>query len=151
MSGILHLGGTVSADLNILIQVALAAAMTGGVICARRRHYRAHGVVEVSVVLLNLAAIAFLMLPSFPRAIWKKAPAILARPYYAVVTIHALLGLLAESFGLYVVLSAGTILLPEGLRLRNYKLWMRTTFALWMLALVAGGAVYYVWYVYLPR
>jgi uncharacterized membrane protein YozB (DUF420 family) len=146
-----HFDGPLSANLNLAAQVALAAAMTVGAICARRKHYRAHGIIEASVVLLNLALIGAYMLPSFPRHIWRKSPAVLTRPYLAIVIIHAVLGAAAELLGLYVVLSAATKLLPGRFRIQNYKLWMRITFVFWWLALVAGGALYYYWYVALPH
>jgi uncharacterized membrane protein YozB (DUF420 family) len=134
-----------------MIQAAMAAAMTVGGVLARRKHYRAHGLIEASAVLLNLVMIGAFMLPSFPRHIWRKAPAVFMRPHIAVVAIHALLGGIAELLGLYVVLSAGTRLLPERFRLQNYRRWMRTTFVFWWMALVAGEMVYYVWYVAPPH
>lgn len=151
MKGIFHLGGTFAADLNLAAQVVIAAAMAVGVICARRRHYSAHAVIEAAVVLFNLVMIGAVMVPSFPRRVFTKAPAILRRPYYAVVTVHALLGTVAEALALYVILSAGTHLLPARLRLRNYKLGMRVTLILWGTALASGGAVYFIWYIASPH
>jgi hypothetical protein len=54
---------------------------------------------------------------------------------------------LAELGGLYVLLAVGTSLLPARLRIRNYKLWMRTVLALWWVVLVLGVATYARWYV----
>ncbi|MFB3920302.1 MAG: DUF420 domain-containing protein [Terriglobia bacterium] len=146
MAGILHLGGPSRAELNLILQAALAVAMTVGVICVRRTYYRAHGRIQASVVTLNLVVIGALMLPYFPRNLLRKAPSVFTRPYIAVVAVHALFGAAAELLGLYVVLSAGTRLLPQRFRLRNYRLWMRATFMLWWVSILTGATVYYVWY-----
>jgi uncharacterized membrane protein YozB (DUF420 family) len=151
MNGFLHFGGTPAADLNLAVQVTLAVAMAMGAICARRRHYRVHGIIEASVVLCGLVMTGAVMVPSFPRRVFTKAPTLLRRPYYAVVMVHALLGAAAEVLALYVILSAATDLLPARLRLQNYKLGMRATLVLWWIALASGVAVYYVWYIASPR
>jgi hypothetical protein len=44
-------------------------------------------------------------------------------------------------------LSAGTKILPEGLRIVRYKLWMRTALVVWWLALLLGLTTYVRWYV----
>ena len=49
--------------------------------------------------------------------------------------------------GLYILLAAGTRLLPERLRLIRYKLWMRSVLALWWMVLMLGFATYVRWYV----
>jgi len=38
-------------------------------------------------------------------------------------------------------------MLPEILRFKNYKLWMRATLALWWVVVFLGVGTYYVWYV----
>jgi len=48
---------------------------------------------------------------------------------------------------LYILLAAGTKLLPEGLRIKRYKLWMRIVLASWWLVLLLGIATYARWYV----
>jgi uncharacterized membrane protein YozB (DUF420 family) len=60
--------------------------------------------------------------------------------------MHAMIGTIAEIAGLYVLLSAGTQLLPQRFRLNNYKLWMRGTLALWWLSLLSGSTTYAIWY-----
>jgi uncharacterized membrane protein YozB (DUF420 family) len=49
--------------------------------------------------------------------------------------------------GLYILLAAGTKLLPQKLRITNYKMWMRSVLALWWLVLLLGLATYARWYV----
>jgi len=52
----------------------------------------------------------------------------------------------AELLAIYVILVAGSSLLPERYRFSRYKPWMRTTLALWLMALLLGFATYRVCY-----
>jgi uncharacterized membrane protein YozB (DUF420 family) len=70
---------------------------------------------------------------------------------YAVAAVHGVLGSAAELLGLYVLLVAGTNLLPEAWRLSRWKLWMRLELALWMAVLLSGIGTYFVWYTPLLR
>ena len=63
---------------------------------------------------------------------------------------HGALGGIVELIALYILLAAGTKLLPERLRIRRYKLWMRTVLVAWWLVLLLGAATYVRWYVPLP-
>jgi hypothetical protein len=70
----------------------------------------------------------------------------LHRLYYGLATAHAASGSLTELLALYILLAAGTSLLPEKLRIHNFKLWMRSVLALWWIALLLGIGVYARWY-----
>jgi uncharacterized membrane protein YozB (DUF420 family) len=61
--------------------------------------------------------------------------------------VHAALGMVAELLGLYLVLVAGTNLLPAWLRVKNWKQWMRVEFVLWLVVVISGIGIYYAWYV----
>jgi uncharacterized membrane protein YozB (DUF420 family) len=87
------------------------------------------------------------MLPSFRVHVSPKIPCKLGKAYYALATAHAALGTVTEIAGLYVLLSAGTHLLPEKLRITRYKPWMRTVLLLWWLVLLFGLATYARFYV----
>ena len=45
--------------------------------------------------------------------------------------------------GAWVVLVAGTPLVPARLRFSSYKRWMRTLLTLWWIAILLGVAIYY--------
>ncbi len=94
---------------------------------------------------LNLLVIASIMLPSFWREVVPGLPCRLGNSYYFVPTLHATLGGMAQLLGLYIVLRAGTNLLPRALCFQNYKLWMRTELVLWWVVILLGIATYYVW------
>jgi hypothetical protein len=57
------------------------------------------------------------------------------------------LGRLTEVTGLYILLSAGTNILLEQVRITKYKVWMRSVLLLWWAVLLLGFATYARWYV----
>ena len=147
VKGFLGTGATFEADVNLVVQVAMGAALVAGVVLARQQRYRAHGICQTTVLLLNLLMIGLVMWPSFRRQVSPRFPKVLHRTYYAVPVVHAALGMAAELLGLYIVLVAGTSVLPVWLRFTNWKLWMRTEFVLWLVVVFSGMATYYAWYI----
>jgi plastocyanin len=146
MNGFLGTGATFWADLNLIVQLAMGTALLIGMVLARHKQFRAHMFCQSSVMLLNLAMIFLVMLPSFRRQVEPQIPDGLSDAYYLVATLHAGLGAIAELLGLYIVLRAATKLLPESLRFQNYKAWMRTELALWWVVVLIGLGTYYIWY-----
>ena len=147
--GFLGAGAPLSADITLVIEIAMGAALLLGMLLARRQRYRAHAWCQSAVVLLNLIVIAQLMVPSFRSQIAPKIPARLAQSYYMVATIHATMGCIAELLAGYIILAAGTRILPERLRFVRYKLWMRTALVIWWVTLLLGLTTYARWYVVL--
>lgn len=146
MNGFLGAGATWRADLNLALQLLMGLALLLGMWLARQKRFRAHAVCQASVLLFNLLLIASIMLPSFRLQTLPRLTANLHKTDVAFATVHAGLGTLAELLGLYVILVAGTKLLPEGWRFKNYKPWMRATLALWWLVILLGVGTYYFWY-----
>jgi uncharacterized membrane protein YozB (DUF420 family) len=144
--GFLGTAGPFYADTLLTTEIAMGLMLLLGFWLARARKFKWHVVCQTAVVLLNAALIVFLMLPAFRSHVLPKLPARLGRMPYLISTAHAALGTVAESAGIYVLLVAGTDLLPIKLRFRNYKLWMRITLLLWWVALLFGVATYAVWY-----
>ena len=101
----------------------------------------------VARVLPEFLVIALAMFPSFHRQVSPQLPGKIGKPYYALASAHAALGVIAEIGGLYILLAAGTSLLPRRLRLTRYKFWMRIVLAAWWLVLLLGMATYARWYV----
>lgn len=135
----------VTPTVNLSVQLLMGLALLVGMVLARRKLFRAHGICQTAVVLLNLIPIASFMLPAFRTAVAPMLPAGLNERFYAVATIHAGLGITAEALGIYIVLVAGTKLLPTALRFTNYKPWMRTELVLWWLVIAFGLGTYFVW------
>ncbi|HEX4824287.1 MAG TPA: DUF420 domain-containing protein [Candidatus Polarisedimenticolaceae bacterium] len=146
MRGFLGTGATFAADLNLLVQLAMGVALIVGALLARRGRYAAHGVCQTTVMVLNLVTIVWVMGPSFRLQVIPRLPAGLDRRYFAVATVHALLGAVAEMLGLYIVLVAGTKIVPKRLRFTNWKRWMRFELGLWWVVILTGVLTYAWWY-----
>jgi hypothetical protein len=135
------------ANLTLLLELAMGVGLLAGALLARLKHFRQHACCQSVIVLVNLLLIVITMFPSFRVHVAPRIPLKLGSAYYAVATAHAALGTLAELGGLYILLAAGTRLLPPRLRIRNYKLWMRTVLVLWCAVLLLGVATYGRWYI----
>lgn len=133
----------------LLVEAVMGMALLAGGVLARRRHYRAHAWCQSTVVLLNLVVIGSAMAPSFYIQLAPKIPQAARKSYYAIAAGHAALGVIAELAGLYVILAAGTHVLPKCMLLTNYRAWMRATLILWWVVLLLGMATYIRWYVHL--
>jgi Predicted membrane protein len=145
--GFLGSGGTFQADLNLLVQMAMGIALIAGALLAKRKRYTSHGICQTTVLLLNFVMIGLVMWPSFQVQIMPALPKVMPGWYYAIAAIHAVLGTTAELLGLYIVTVAGTKILPQWLRFKNWKLWMRTELVLWIVVLLLGVGTYFMWYV----
>lgn len=147
IKGFLGTGATFEADLNLVVQVIMGVALIGGAVLAKRKRYTAHGICQTMVLLLNLLMIELVMWPSFQQQVRPALPKVFHKWYYAAATIHALLGAAAELLGLYIVIVAGTSALPEWLRFKDWKRWMRTELILWSIVVLTGVGTYYAWYI----
>jgi hypothetical protein len=136
-----------AASLSLLLEISMAIGLTFGPWMARRRRYRLHAWCQSLIVLLNLVVIAVEMLPSFQTVVRPKIPERLVNSYYGLATAHAVLGSIAEVAAIYLILAAGTKILPERWRLANFKARMRSLLAVWWLVLLLGVATYMRWYV----
>ena len=145
--GFLHTGATFTADLNLIVQLAMGVALLAGMRLARLRRFRAHAYCQGAVMLLNLVMIALVMLPSYRQQVAPNLNRVTGDAYYGVAVAHAALGTIAEVLGLYVVLVAfGARIVPKALRFRNYRAWMRATLFLWWIVIGFGIGTYVVWY-----
>jgi len=125
----------------------MGVGLLAGAWLARKRRFRKHACCQSIIVLLNLAVIAVMMAPSFRAHVSPRIPAKLGKAYYALATAHASFGTVTEFAALYILLSAGTSVLPEKVRITKYRVWMRSVFAAWWLVLLLGIATYSRWYV----
>jgi uncharacterized membrane protein YozB (DUF420 family) len=146
MSGFLGTRASFPADLNLIAQIVMGVALIGGAFLARAKRYKAHGVCMTIVLLLNLVAIGAVMWPSFGYLVLPRLWSHRNKRFYEVAAIHGVLGAAAELLGLYILLVAGTNIVPAALRIKGWKFWMRVELALWMAALLAGIGTYLVWY-----
>jgi uncharacterized membrane protein YozB (DUF420 family) len=146
MRGFLGTWASFSADLNLLIQIAMGVALLAGAFLARAKRYAAHGACQAVVLILNLPMIALVMWPSLHTRVLPRLSTHLGKRNYAIATAHGVLGALAELLGLYILLVAGTDILPPAWRFQRWKLWMRIELVLWWVVLLSGLGTYYFWY-----
>jgi uncharacterized membrane protein YozB (DUF420 family) len=130
----------------LLLEIAMGVGLLTGAWLARARRFRQHAWCQSVIVLLNLAVIGLMMIPSFRLHVFPRIPGRLGKAYYALATTHAGLGTLTELAALYILLSAGTQVLPGKLRITKYKPWMRSVLVLWWGVLFLGIATYTRWY-----
>jgi uncharacterized membrane protein YozB (DUF420 family) len=147
MKGFLGTYASFSADLNLVLQLAMVLALGAGAWLARKGRYRAHGICQSAVLLLNLLPISLVMWTSFHERVWPRIPQRIGKMHYAIATLHGFAGAIAELLGLYIVLVAGTNVMPAALRIERWKLWMRLELALWWLVVATGLVTYFCWYV----
>ena len=134
-------------DLVIVMEIAMGVGLLVGARLARKGRFRQHALCQSVIVLLNLAVVAVMMIPSFRVHVLPRVPAKLGKAYYGLATTHAAFGTVTELAGLYILLSAGTTVLPERLRITKYRVWMRSVLVLWWIVLLLGIATYTRWYV----
>jgi len=135
------------ANVVLVLEIAMGVGLLVGARLARKGRFRQHAWCQSIIVLLNFAVVAVMMIPSFRVHVLPRVPAKLGKAYYAFATTHGALGTVTELAGLYILLSAGTTVLPEQLRITKYKVWMRSVLVLWWVVLLLGIATYTRWYV----
>jgi len=145
--GLLGTAAPLAADLVLLLEIGIGVGLLIGAWLAHTGRFRQHARCQSGILLINLIVIALIMIPSFRDHVAPKLPGKIGKPYYAVATAHATLGGVAELGGLYILLAAGTNWLPEKIRIKRYKFWMRSVLALWWLGLILGVATYARWYI----
>jgi hypothetical protein len=136
-----------AANVVLVLEIAMGIGLLLGAHLARKERFGQHAWCQSVIVLLNLAVVAVMMIPSFRVHVLPRVPAKLGKAYYALATTHGAFGTITELAGLYILLSAGTSVLPEKLRITKYKVWMRTVLVLWWVVLLLGMATYTRWYV----
>jgi uncharacterized membrane protein YozB (DUF420 family) len=128
-------------DLTLILILTTAILFTIGWQLARRKHFDAHRWVQTAAACLNAVVVLSVMIRSFLIHIIPGIPSKLLQGDYGVTTIHAGVGAIGLLLGLFVVLRTNG-LMPKPLRFRHYKPFMRTSYALYMLATLIGVGVY---------
>ena len=123
------------ADVVLLLEFGMGVALLIGAVLARMRRFRLHAWCQSAIVLLNFVVIVLIMVPSFHVHVSPKVPLKLGKSYYALATAHGALGSVTEIAGLYILLAAGTNVLPHKFRADR----IQTMDAQFACALVAGS------------
>src|SRR5512140_3392146 len=144
--GFLGTKATFGPDLALVLIIISSILFTVGWQLAVHKHYEVHRWVQTSAAIINASVVLVVMVGSFVFFTLPEIPANIVRPSVWVALVHAVVGTVAFLLGVLVVLRANK-LVPKALRFKNYKLFMRTAYALYMLAAAIGVAVYIVTYV----
>ena len=128
----------------------VAALFTTGFILARRGNYEAHRWVQTTAAIISTIMVMWMMVLPFRDFILPGIPEQAGERFYLTTILHALIGLVALPFGLFVVLRGNGLVL-ERLKFNNYKPSMRAAYALYMLVILEGIGVYFAWFVFNPN
>ena len=128
-------------DLSLILILLTAIMFTIGWQLARHRHYQAHRWVQTVTAAINAIVVLCVMINSYVTHILPGIPAKLLEGDYGVTTVHAVVGTIGLLLGVFVVLR-GNGLVPKALRFKNYKMFMRISYAFYMLATLLGVIVY---------
>lgn len=129
----------------MVLMVLAAVLFTIGWRLAVRKRYEAHRWVQTSAVALNAVVVAAWMIRSFVLYVLPAIPAKLAHGSYAVATVHAFVGAIGLVLGVFVALRANE-LVPRRLRFKDYKRFMRASYALYLLGTLTGAILFVVAY-----
>jgi uncharacterized membrane protein YozB (DUF420 family) len=143
--GLFNPNAPLTADLNLMFQLAIFFFLVGGVSIAKfRRKFIQHGATMAIALVLNTISIAVVMIPSL-----QGFKGVLSMPFTRpalIVVVHAAAGALVEILGVWLVGE-------WALRRRDIKACakrrsiMRATVFLWLVELLLGIYVYILLYV----
>lgn len=149
-AGFLGTGSSLASDLTLLAYLLfLLPGMLVGFYFARRKKFSPHHkLVMTTIVIINWVLIGFLMLVSYREGVIPFLSAeFVADPRVALPIVHGVIGLTAQVLATYLALRMWfEKVLPSFVMVRNIKVYMRFTLAMWVITAVLGVAIYAVWY-----
>ena len=145
-TGLFGLTTPFGANLSLVVMLVAAVVFTIGWRLAVKKQYGRHRWVMTVAVCLNASLVLGWMVRYFVLYVVPEIPARLGQATYAVTTVHAAVGAIGLCLGVFVALR-GNGLVPKALRFNDYKLFMRTSYALYMLGTLLGVVVYILVYV----
>jgi plastocyanin len=132
-------GTRTTADINLVAQIVLLVGLWVGFVLARKKRFGNHANVQTTMVLANLVFIAFAMGISFYDYVIQGGTGDSVARW---MIVHGVLGTIAEVMGIYLIIRMRTKWLPKGWRIKNFKLLMRSTLALWTILVILGVVIY---------
>src|SRR5258708_38652789 len=128
-------------DLVFLAYVVLIVpAVLVGFIFARRKMFEPyHKFTMTTITIVNWLLIIFVMFVSYRDYVLPEIPKNLGQLNILIPTLHLIPGLLAQLLATYLVIRMWfERQLPDWFKVKNIKLVMRTTLALWLLTFIIG-------------
>lgn len=148
--GFLGTSANWAADMTLMLMLVIALIFSIGAWMAVRGKYGVHRLLQTTAVILNLILVLWMMVLPYRDFVAPGIPQRLNERFYSITTLHASLGLAALALGLFVALR-GNGLMIKPLRFNNYKLFMRISYGLYILATLVGIWVYFTWFVNNPN
>jgi uncharacterized membrane protein YozB (DUF420 family) len=139
-----------AADMTLMLMLVIALIFSIGAWMAVRGKYGVHRLLQTTAVILNLILVLWMMVLPYRDFVAPGIPQRLNERFYSITALHASLGLAALVLGLFVALR-GNGLMIKPLRFNNYKLFMRISYGLYILATLVGIWVYFTWFVNNPN
>ena len=146
LPGFLGTRATFGPDLALVLILFSSTLFTIGWRLAVHKHYDIHRWVQTSAATINALAVLAIMVGSFWGFVLPTLSTKIGQTVTLITAIHAAIGAVTFLLGVFVVLRANK-LVPKALRFKNYKLFMRTAYSLYMLTTFIGIAVYLLTYV----
>ena len=132
-------------DATLVLIIIASLMLTIGWRLAVSKKYKAHRWVQTGAATLNAIVVLSTMISIFIAYVLPDIPSKLNNGTFAVTTLHAFIGAIGLLLGIYTVLRANK-LVPKFLQFKNYKLFMRTSYTIYMLATLLGVLVYLIVY-----
>ncbi len=145
-AGLVAATPSAGAVITLLVILVSTVMFTIGWWLAAQKRYEAHRWVQTVAAILNAAVVLAWMITSFIDYVLPRIPDGLDDPTYSVTAVHAAVGIVGLVVGVFVALR-GNELVPNALKFRNYKPYMRAAYALYMLGTLTGVVTYFVIYV----
>jgi hypothetical protein len=144
--GFLGTNANMFADLTLIMMLLILATFSVGFYLAVKGRYDTHKWVQTTGVALNVILVLWLMVIPYRNLVLNDSGGPREPAFYQVAMIHAAVGFFAFLLGSFVVLR-GHKMVPKFLQFKNYKLFMRTAYGLYLLTTLLGVWLYYTWYV----
>lgn len=147
--GFLGTHASMLADLTLLAYILLLLPlMIAGFIFARRRMFEPqHKLVMTFITLFNWVLILFVMVSSYTQSVAPNVPAEIGDRNYLIPTLHLITGGLAQILATYLLIRMWfENYLPEALKIKRLKPYMRSTLGLWLVTILLGVILYMTWY-----
>jgi uncharacterized membrane protein YozB (DUF420 family) len=148
--GFLGTSANFAADATLIAMIIIGILFTIGFVLARQKHYQAHRWIQTTAAAANLVLVLWLMILPFRDYVLRNEGGPRPTYFYVITALHAFFGIAAVLLGVFVVLRANGLMIKP-LRFNNYKAFMRTSYALYIIAILLGIAVYFVWFMSIPN
>lgn len=149
--GFLGTAGNFAADMTLIIMILGASIFTyGAYVMVKHDDFNKHKRIQTFGAVLNLIMVLWMMVLPFRDFIVRDNGGPRIPLFYQITMAHAFFGVIAIVIGWFVVLR-GHGLVPKFLQFKNWKIWMRGAYSLYMIATLLGIIVYIIWFVVEPN